>query len=366
MNSSPQAHHISDSASPSESFCGILPIELFLDILHAAIVQNRRDELPWCLSLSLISRTVRASVLPIVYENLFLDTTSRPGHEYTGRNGKEYKHVGLAFLSWLLHNPDAPPRRHIRHLIFRHEGGLSRRELKWARHSAKFEPAEWPIERLTVDHVQFSEHLYRVGLRPRRVSRIRYHQLMRSQFGDGLFVCLSINLWMLLPVRGGHGVHVQFWPARPLEHFYDGVPHPGLRMDYITCDEITPIPADTISGSVTKTITITIQLVEGDYLHQYPDLLLSGIATFMRNVHKGLVILACSADYRIGGQSVTNFIRAAVPTVLSADAVESRVRVSHWGWAPLSGDRQFRALAREMRCGRDPFDGGHGVPVDSE
>ena len=358
MNSSPQAH-VGDYVSQAEPLGVILPIELHLDILQATIVQNRKDRLPWCLSLSLVCRAVRAVVLPIVYDVLFLGTNNKARRAYTGWNGKQYKHAGLAFLSWILHDSSAPPRRHIKHLMFLHQGELRRNELVWSRAPAKADPAEWPIERLTVEHAKFSDHLHLAGLRAQRVFQIGPHQHMRCWFGDGLFQSLSTSLWMVLH----RTAHVQFWPR---EESPDGPSDDRLGMDYITCQEITPIPVDMIPASATKTLTVTIQLVEGDYLQQYPDLLPTGIAAFMHNVPEGLVILACSADYRIAGQPVENFIRAAVPTVLSADAVESRVRVSHSGWTPLSGYRQFRALAREMRSGRDPFDGGHGLTIDSK
>jgi len=100
MISSSQAHQIDAFAPLDEFLSGILPVELILNVLRAVIFLNHKDELQWCLSLSSVCHAASASVLPILYEVLFLKTTtSTARHTYTGWEGKQHKHFGLAFHS---------------------------------------------------------------------------------------------------------------------------------------------------------------------------------------------------------------------------------------------------------------------------
>jgi len=246
MASSLQAHQISALALPLEYSSGILPIELVLDIIRSAIVQNRMDELPWCLSVSLVCHAVRASALPALYKVLFLSTISAAGHAYTGWDGKEHKHVGPAFLSWLLHDRSAPPRRHIKDLIFRHQGILGRRELLPAHPRAEVEAEEWSIERLTAEHVQSMDRLHRMGLCPQQTFQIGPHMYMGGPLDADLFSALASNL---LSERLGR-VHVQVWPTGIQEEFFGGETHSRLRLDYIACNDVSSMSADASPTSV--------------------------------------------------------------------------------------------------------------------
>jgi len=306
MASSLQAHQISALALPLEYSSGILPIELVLHIIRSAIVQNRMDELPWCLSVSLVCHAVRTSALPILYKVLFLSTISAAGHAYTGWDGKEHKHVGLAFLTWLLHDRSAPPRHHIKHLMFRHQGVLGRGELLPAHPRAEAEAAEWPIQRLTVEHVDSMYSLRRMGLRPQQTFQIGPHMYAGSPLDTDLLSTLDSYI---LSERLGR-VHVQAWPAGIQEEYLGGETHPRLRLDYIACNDVSSISADASLTSMPQKleITLTIHFVEGDYLQQYPKLLLTGITELMSMIPVGPVILACGTDYRIAGQPMADFI----------------------------------------------------------
>ncbi|KAH7048514.1 hypothetical protein BKA62DRAFT_780389 [Auriculariales sp. MPI-PUGE-AT-0066] len=96
-----------------------LPLELILYIIEFVVVAIRDVNLHKALTLGTISRNARNSVLPHAYEILHIDI-KRPEKSsiYVGWDGHEYHDRGLACLSWLLCNPDAAPRRHVRHLVF--------------------------------------------------------------------------------------------------------------------------------------------------------------------------------------------------------------------------------------------------------
>jgi len=147
-------------------------MELVLGILDAAIVQHRRTDLFWSLMLSLVCSAVRASVLSIVYETIFLDVKTEKESKFVGWDNRIYQHAQLAFLSWLLNDSTAPPRQHIRHLIFQHNGQFPDDSIKWAGSRGESEHVEWPVELLTVRYLSDAACLYHAGLRPRRAVHI--------------------------------------------------------------------------------------------------------------------------------------------------------------------------------------------------
>ena len=123
----------SNATSSTEDFfpaaAQTLPMELVLRILDA-VALNCRDSCPArAVSLSLVSRAVRASVLPIIYDVLVLRIQSHD-NDVGGWDDRGFDSVRVAFLSWLLCNPFAPPRRHIKHLVFHHSYMFSGSEIE--------------------------------------------------------------------------------------------------------------------------------------------------------------------------------------------------------------------------------------------
>jgi len=112
---------------------------------------------------------------------------------------------------------------------------------------------------------------------------------------------------------------------------------------------------------------LTVQLVDGDCFHRFLNLL-AGVAAYLKKGER-CIGLACSVNYRIAGQTVAEFIRVAVPARLPQCALEGRVRISRLGWAPkpvenLADFSMFDAVAHALRCGSDPWNGGHRLDSD--
>jgi len=343
-------------------------MELILGIFEAAIAQYRRDQLHWGLSLSLVCRTVRIFILPITYEVLFLDINHHRKGAFIGWDGRAHEYPELAFLSWLIHDPSAPPRQHIKHLIFCHPTSFSQNDLQWAGPRVGSEPAKWPFERLTIQYVQDLNALYGAGIRPMRAFQIGppYQRVEKMPY-DVIFSALVHDLLPDMQRR----MHSQTWTTGPMEVVEDGkAPFLFVAHYYITCRELDPSTGDIISGNAPAlgsqpemAIPLTVHLIDGDYCQRFPSLMLTGIAAFLEKTSNEQLVFACSSGYHIAGQPLADFIRSAVPMSLPQDAV-GRVRISHRGWTPLLGDDDmFHALAHELRCGGDPWDSGHAVPA---
>jgi len=344
-----------------------LPIELFLAIVDSAIAQHRKGSVYWCLSLSLVCRTVRATVLPVMYNVLFLDIKASHESQVRGWDGQIHRHAQLAFLSWLLHDPIAPPRQHIRHLVFRSDSNLDYRELAWQGPHSGPEPAMWSFDCLSAETARLSgdaKFLYRAGLRPRRAFLIgdcepNYRHLNSELFSRALLQ--SFLVWMTL-------TEIQVWAAQPT-HVSNGLDADTTRVGHSSMAryEIDPRTVRSISemreaDSHLLSNHATIQLVDGDYLQQFPDQLLTGLATVLKQKPDIRIVLACSSECRLAGQTVSQFIRGAVPTTLPMDSLDGRIRVSHTAWAPILVEKDtFHALAQALCSGGDPWNEGYGA-----
>jgi len=162
-----------ESISPAAS---CLPIELVLHILELLAIELRDSNRAHAVSLSLVSRAVRKSILPLLYEVLVLRITGS-GTGIVGWNGRKFDHIRLAFLSWLLCNPSVPPRHHIKHLVFHHSYMFSGRDLA-DRENENASDSEsesalpgrrWMIEDVIVTFPSDSTQLRMAGIHVRRV-----------------------------------------------------------------------------------------------------------------------------------------------------------------------------------------------------
>jgi len=371
MNVPSQLEEAGDATRPSSSLAGNLPMELVLGIMDAAIAQHRRGEFHWSLSLSLVCRTVRASVLPIMYEVIFLDVKSNREGAFGGWDGEVYKHPELAFLSWLLHNPGAPPRQHIKHLVFRHDGDFSEEDLGWAGSLDGSKPAEWPVERMSARYLSDATCLYRAGLRPNRAFHVGSPSNNSDTMPSDLFSRMTLDVLPGTQYR----THSQLWAGKPDDVVQDGEKTTHIRQCCMTRSEIDPqaagfiLAGELVAGEQpTATILLTVQLVDGDYIQRFPEVLLAGLAAFLKEPGDARIVLACSHKYRIAGQTLADFVRTgAAAANFPQDAFKGRVRVSHFGWTPrLMEDDMFHALAHELRSGGDPWDAGYGLASGSE
>ncbi|KAH7048513.1 hypothetical protein BKA62DRAFT_739405 [Auriculariales sp. MPI-PUGE-AT-0066] len=140
-----------------------LPLELLLSIIELLVVTNRDVSLHSTLALSTISRSVYNVVLPLAYEVLHIEI--EPPQEsdwYVGWNGCKYPHRSLSCLSWLLCNPDAAPRRHVRHLIFSPHAVSDFDHLPYLSRSKQ--QSTWTIERITYNSALSALLLGQIGI----------------------------------------------------------------------------------------------------------------------------------------------------------------------------------------------------------
>ena len=330
-------------------------MELILNIMDAAVVQHRRDNLCWSLTLSLVCSTVRATVLPIIYEVIFLDIEADRQRDFVGWDGRTHKHAPLAFLSWVLHDRTAPPRQHIKQIFFRHDGHFGDEDLDWHDPGEASEPAAWMVERLTVRFPEDARCLFRAGIRPQKVFHI-------GSTAQATNVLMEPLVRMVRIVLENGLSHSHIWNRRP-KHF-EAIKDPNrISQRSQSRYEIDTIIGDIIPPKEVNRV-LTIQLDDGDYLQRSPDVLRQGLAAGLVLGSDVQIILACNASYRIADQTVADFIRGLGTTLqgLSLETVKSRVLVSHAAWVPeLVDEEAFCAVANALRCGRNPWSLGHAV-----
>ncbi|KAH7097865.1 hypothetical protein BKA62DRAFT_715048 [Auriculariales sp. MPI-PUGE-AT-0066] len=135
------------------------PIELVLDIIDMAVIDSRDTSRLWTLNLSLLSHTVRHAVLPRAYEITILEV----GHVLGGSTGRtaEILRRETAFLFWLMRDPDAPPRRYIKHLVIAGDQDVTKIEF-----GSTF---PWEFDCLSLIWATAERTLITAGLRPHNV-----------------------------------------------------------------------------------------------------------------------------------------------------------------------------------------------------
>ena len=367
------AEHTSTPATRilEETMALSLPIELVLDVLESAALNYRDTDRQWSLSLSLVSRTVRGIILPIVYEVLVIAIESEIGTKCVGWNGREYSHPQLAFLSWLLHEADAPPRQHVKHLIFRHDsdffatniGRESDDEDGTRRSDNGMVPLRWEIDYLTVRYRLDATELFFAGIRPAHAFRVSVH---------------SRNIVMTRPhldlaglsVQNNHGsvsVHRRFWTSQTT---YEGrqrrvsscavfaAMDPGSsRMVFIPMNK-----EDRAAGRFWS----TMELGSENGAQELTSELLEEIANLLETISGAEVTLSCGTTYTAaGGVSVEQFIRNTQQSKLVPHLSRLKVaRGSSWDFGLMSKDI-YLAFARAVHSGRDIWDRGHPIVVQS-
>jgi len=359
-----ESHQLPEESSAIEpltgSLPGWLPMELVMDILDTAIVANHVDDICWTLTLSLVCRTVRASVLSIVYETLFLDISLGGDCEYMGWDGGTYLHARLAFLTWLLHDPSAPPRQYVKHLIFRHDSHFNDRQIRWVGPREVPTACEWPLERLTVRFVSDAVDLHRAGMRPQRAFHIDT-QSPGSEFTLASFLCHIVDR---LP-GAGFGMHCQMWASESEDlELEDGIKTRisslGASRKEINLEKGTYIAA---SGHA----QFTIQFEQRDCFQRFPDLLQEGLVQVLTRYPNMSVIFSCDGNYKLKDEPLGEVIRVIVLKLRTSwPNVSDRLWISRAAWTPLIGRiDQFYTLSCILRQGGDPWDRGRPILSDA-
>jgi len=364
MNAPSQSDEARDNACLENTLVCNLPMELVLGILDAAIVQHRRTDLFWSLTLSLVCSAVRASALSIIYETIFLDVKTEKESNFVGWDNRIYQHAQLAFLSWLLNDSTAPPRQHIRHLIFQHNGQFPGDYIRWAGSRGESEHVEWPVELLTVRYLSDASCLYHAGLRPRRAVHIGAPCRKSDTLPSNLFEETIRDAFLL--IREYQSIkYVQTWAGPPREEISNGRTVTNAEQGRMTARDFDPKSTSYLTSNESSAPhhslanQLTVQLVDGDYLQQFPDLLLAGLAVIMKITPNTRIVLACRKNYEIAGQQVIDFIRGATLSALSQHALEGRLRVSHPAWTPMTEEADmFLTLVDAIQCYKNPWDEG--------
>jgi len=261
----------------------------------------------------------------------------------------------FAFLGWLLHDPTAPPRSYVKHLIFRFDFDFYVENIRWSAPQKDYTSSEWPIERLTTQYPSTAVRLFGHGLRPQRTFRIDSFPIKYEDISSNSLlstVNVALDSLTLSPSR----VH-QVWAGigeETVEPRIQTLCIWQFEMDPETGTVILPNGPD---GHYSW--RLTIQLTSNDCVQRHPDWLLKSLAAIFVRQPDAQVTLACAANYRLGGQTVADFIRAAIPAVLPVASLENRLRISHEARAPIFVENDpLHALAQAAQCGRDPWDEG--------
>jgi len=175
-------------------FSGLhLPIELVLRILELLASETRDSNQAYAHSLLLISRTARTSILPILYEELriqfgFYDSNSE------GWDGRTYQHPALAFLSWLLCNPSAPPRKHVSCITFQYRRAFGASELAGSAYGREARssndgrpPPHWIVKDLIIPDISHGHELLKAGLHARTMHYLRESTAVDTRHIAALF-----------------------------------------------------------------------------------------------------------------------------------------------------------------------------------
>lgn len=342
-----------------------LPLELVLLIVEAAAVANRDNNLVWALSLSLISRAARACALPLLYGLLVIEIFGEIETPTTGWDRREYWHRKLALLSWLLCNPNAAPRSHIKQLIFRHDSAFDPSDI--AEQSKSF---SWEIDYLIVEYAADLESLLAAGLRGRRVIQVDpYDDYLR----EGNQNVYSVRLGRF-SFSSTERVYISLWtcPADSddssddtSEEFDDRDPS-GVPARQSTERRISLlIVRDLEPGTSYRHLEVPLErqghfaFIELGSQHGYDDLTASLLLDITQvGSDKFQFVLVCDEAYTPGGRVLEQAV------VESAAGLNQDIMDRLWIKRMRHDDRQrllrdpFRTVARLASQGRDPRDSG--------
>ena len=352
-------------------------MELVMDILDTAAFNHHQDELSWSLTLSLISHPARASVLPILYRTLFLDVKKLKGTPCIGWDGRSHAHRQLAFLSWLIHDSKAPPRRHIKHFIFRHDGDFSATDLRWgdavnnARFSGLSSSSEgdesednspvclWKIEHLTVRFQLDARQLHMAGI---CVAQAHHVKLASPVDGDAANTdLLSRFMSMAVPFHGSRNRGISFyrtWIWQSGDHSQQDLRIlSGLVQTELDPSNMRGWPA-AAAADVQPNIFIVFDLAEGDGFPWSPTSLFEDVMETLLEYPNAAVVFACKPTFRVGGHTMEDLVTNAAPNLISLESLE-RIYFSKQTWdRDVEIKDPFVAFTRMVTRGHNPWDHG--------
>jgi len=329
-----------------------LPLELILEIIRLAVVEHRDTNCVWTLSLSLVSHAVRTCALPLLYETLYIDIRDNGQVVPTVRcNGELYRHRGLSFLRWLMNNDDAPPRQHIKHLIFRYDASF-RPDLL----GPKLRVVPWPLNHLTVEFVNDARSLWEAGLRPQRVhwtralSRVARPFKSHTTFFQGINaptngrVCVRIIL-SSMPSSEGSSTEQLLFCKRVVTRELDP------RKDF------TDITVSDVERGHFIFIDMPHNLFAKSTVVKFAHIIWAALRTTQNGAETSMVILC--------PQKHGNFAASLRQVLLSsfgAEAVELRklwIRFERFEeHERLADETYYHAFARAFQGNRSPWDTG--------
>ena len=353
--------HVSLVASRAAADVPILPVELLIPMFDQAARVHRGNHLVWSLSLSLVSHAVRKSILPLVYEQLVIDVHDSKRRPCSGWDASAHIHPQLAFLSWLINDPTAAPRQHVKHLIFRNETIFMASDLAWDRPAktrleAEVVGGQWSIEHLTVTRISDANKLRVAGLRAKHAHHFDWTSIEPDHNAVRLFTRLALpHIPRDYAIRQTVGFHLHAWAGQLQK---------GTTMhsqQAIVMRDFSPTTLEYLETTAEMTIgavTISLQLVDGDRFQRLPHILLEDVVALMRGRMTVKLVLVASPSYRIGGMTVGRLVTSAPTTLVSPD-VRARIRISRsvWDQAIISRD-PFLAFSLAVRSGSDPWDIG--------
>jgi len=190
-----------------------IPLELVLRIINILALDIRDYAPAYARSLFLISRAVRQSLLPLLYE--VVSTMATEPHLIIGWDGRPHTHPALSFLSWLLCNPSAEPRRHVKSLIFCHSYNFYPHELGLAGNTEPPEElsCQWLLDNVIATHQWDARQLKLAGIHARAAHSLNGIMVdgLGTSIGRGVVV-FAVQLWDNAP-QGRHYIRLFTEPA---------------------------------------------------------------------------------------------------------------------------------------------------------
>lgn len=357
-----------------------LPMELVMDILELAVHAHKVDEPFWTISLAQISRAVQETALRIFYEVFVLRIrTTAVDSSFVGWDGREYPDRQLAFLSWLLHNEDAAPRTHVKHLIFLDDRSFTAQNLGRTAHTQAAYPdnadaaddgpvagAIWTVDRLTVRFRVDARELYKAGIRATETYNLGRTSAVEGP-SDGRLLTQFVAGALIDNDRGYQRALIRSRTWRtlllPLSDVPEDTQAPALfeqqGLLYVRLDPVVmrPLPARVEEGN-RRTIPVFFELLTSEQIAQQWHALLDDIVALLLRRLDVEVILVCHRSYQVEGMPLLKFLR----TNFGPKELLHRIRISPGCWEQdLLLHDPFLAYARMVQAGRDPWDIGKPV-----
>ena len=354
-----------------------IPPELFLAIVDVSLEYTRNGDSTAARRFSCVCRALRAYTMPVIYEALIISSFDcRPAAAdasgpITDQDYDEDERRPLEFLSWLLLDPTAGPRKYIKYIAlscndFSVDSVRLDTELT---HSEK-----WVVDRLTVRSCQDAIHLYKAGIQEREVQLLNTLEFLSVPERDP-FKWIAPGSGHLDDFNEDTRGHLRCWLSRmPVKEVqkigYDDNLDNGPFLEWAsrTLEGVFHRYLDPLDYHVNiaesdahRRGQFFMIEVHGDQIIGKPDVFVRSIASILEHRSQQRVVLVHAPDDVDAASQVTSIILAA-KNMLAPNLI-SRLSVSHtsWGRDHLLFD-PIQAHCNLVRRGIDPWDEG-SVPA---